>query len=328
MTAPWHQHASVPVAGAPSDVHQRLVADPADAVATATGLALARLEPLVRSWGLAPSTLPSVTAQPTGPDEIGAIELRWSGDEDATAWPSLVARLLVVPDHASDARLVFLTPRSPRAELATRRVGRVHRERILDVAVQRFLQELAVQVERDDSPAPAGPPMTRFDRRPIFVHHVEALSTDPATLAAHLLSNAHGLAGRVTDAVLEAATAPLAAGRFRQQPDPDVHVATTAPGSVGVLDLGWTSDEEATGWPQITLTLAVEAAEDGTSRLVVLSEREPGYDLSTNRLDKRARDLILRELGAHVATAVAEEMSTTVDVSPGAATARQELARA
>ena len=329
MTAPWHQHASVPLPGSTSAIHARLVDDPADTVATATGRALARLEPLVRSWGLPPSTLPSVTAQPIEPDEIGAVELRWSGDEDATVWPSLVARLLVVPDHvATGARLVFLTPRSPRAELATRRVGRVHRERIVDVAVQRFLHEVAAQVAGHNTLAPAGPPVTQFDRRPIFVHHVTRLPLDPTVLARHLAHHQLGLADRVTAAGLEAVAAPLAAGRFRRRPDPETHVAPTPPGSTGVLDLAWTSDEEATGWPQITLTLAVEAATAGTSRLLVLSRRMAGYDLSTNRMDKRARDQILRELGGHVATALADHVSTTVEPSPGPDTARQELLRA
>ena len=52
MTSPWHQHASVPVHGTPGIIHHRLTADPAAVVATATAAALARLEPLVRSWGL------------------------------------------------------------------------------------------------------------------------------------------------------------------------------------------------------------------------------------------------------------------------------------
>ena len=328
MTAPWHQHASVPLAGSPSAIHRRLVADPTTAVATATGLGLTRLEPLVRSWGLPPSTLPNVAARPTEPDEVGAVELRWSGDEDATAWPSLLARLMVVPDHATtEARLVFLTPRSPRAELATLRIDRVHRERIVDTAVQRFLHELAAQVRQPVAAAPAGAPVTRFDRRPILLHHLQPLPLDPATLARHLMLDSHGLAARATHAALEAAAAPLAAGRFRRRPAPDIHVTPTSPGSTGVLDLGWTSDEEATGWPQITLTLAVEAASDGASRLLVLSAREPGYDLSVNRIDKRACDQILRGLGEHVARAVAGQVSSTVEMSSDADTTRQEPAR-
>jgi hypothetical protein len=328
MTAPWHEHASVPLPGSPSAIQQRLVADPAGIVANATGLALSRLEPLLRSWGLPPSTLPGVTARPTAQDEVGAVELAWTGDEDATAWPSLLARLLVVPDHAAtDSRLVFLTPRSPRAELATRRVGRLHRERILDVAVQRFLREVAAQVAGHGTLAPVGPPVTQFDRRPVFVHHAVASRLPATALARALMDDPGRLADQATSAALEAAAAPLAAGRFRCRPAPDTHVMPTPPGSTGVLELGWTSDEEATGWPQITLTLAVEAATHGTSRLLVLSGRTPGYDLSTNRMDKRARDQILRQLGGHVATAVADGVLTTVELSSGTDTAHQQLVR-
>ena len=81
-----------------------------------------------------------------------------------------------------------------------------------------------------------------------------------------------------------------------------------------MVDLAWTSDEEATGWPHIGLTLAVEAAPDG-SRLVILSRRAPGYDLSSNRVDKHQRDQILRELGSHVADAAVRRLPTP-DVAP------------
>ena len=316
MTTPWHQHASVPLRGSATAIHRRLVADPDGLVATATGDALSRLGPLVRSWGLAPRALPTVTAHVTGPDQVGAVELRWSGEEDDTAWPSLVARLLVVPGRtATDARLVFLTPRSPRAELATDRIGRPHRERVVDGAVQRFLREMAEHVGQPDAPHSAGPRVTQFDRRPIFVHHLEPHPLDPTVLARHLVEHADAVATTITATALEAATAPLAAGQFREPPAPSVHVGPTPAGSTGVLDLGWSSDEEATGWPRIRLTLAVEAADPG-SRLVILSHRMAGYDLSVNRMDKRQRDQVLRELGPHVAAAVTDRLSTVVATPP------------
>ena len=198
MASPWHQHASVPVHGTPSIIHERLTTDPAAVVATATAAALARLEPLVRSWGLTPATLPAVTTQATDADAVGAVQLRWSGDEDATVWPSLTARILVVPDAPDQARLVLLTPRSPRAELATRRLERVHRERVVDVAVQRFLLELADRLADPDAFLPVGSPLTRFDRRPIFVHHGRTLDTDPQALVSELLGDPVGLARDTT----------------------------------------------------------------------------------------------------------------------------------
>ena len=242
------------------------------------------------------------------------MQLRWSGDEDATVWPSLTARILVVPDAADQARLAFLTPRSPRAELATRRLGRVHRERVVDVAVQRFLLELADRLADPETGRPVGSPLTRFDRRPIFVHHARTLDTDPQALVDELLADLPGLATDTTAHALAASDATLVAGRFRRPPAPTVQVAPTPPGTLGVVDLAWTSDEEATGWPQIGLTLAVEAAPGG-SRLVVLSRRVPGYDLSSNRVDKHQRDQILRELGSHVADATVRRLPTP-DAAP------------
>ena len=78
--------------------------------------ALAGLEPLLRGWGLRPTRLPVVVATATEPDTVGALEVRWAGDDDATVWPTMTARVLVVPDtiglstdeaneHASEAGL-------------------------------------------------------------------------------------------------------------------------------------------------------------------------------------------------------------------------------
>lgn len=66
---------------------------------------------------------------------------------------------------------------------------------------------------------------------------------------------------------------------------------------------------------------------DGTSRLVILSGRTPGYDLTTNRVNKRARDQILRELGSHVAAAIADRLPPTIAPSSGADTATRALVR-
>lgn len=306
MVAPFHQYASVPLLASPAAAHERLMANPADLIAAATATALSLLEPLIRSWGLSPIALPSLTTTPTEPDTIGSVEVRWSGDEDKTGWPSLLARLLVVPACPNTgARIVLLSPRSPGAELATNRLGRLYRRRIVSVATQRFLHDLAARLADSDhhSGAFIGPGVTSFDRRPLFLHHVQAVSVDPAELVSRLTDDPWRLAVVAATVALEAAAEPLAAGRFRSSATPQVSVEAPTAGQLGVLRLNWASDEEATGWPRISLVLVVEAASAG-SRLAVLSSREPGYDMSVNRIDKRQRDLVIRHLGSHVGDAI------------------------
>jgi hypothetical protein len=55
----------------------------------------------------------------------------------------------------------------------------------------------------------------------------------------------------------------------------------------------WRTGEEETGWPVATLDVVVEPAATG-ARLTVLSDRSPGVDLSTNRVDKQLRDRVAR----------------------------------
>lgn len=304
MVTPFHQYASVPLSRPTAAVRECLMADPAEMVSTATATALSRLEPLVRSWGLSPTTLPTVTAARTGSDAIGSVDLRWSGNEDQTVWPSLTARLLVVPAHpGTGARLALLSPRSPGAELATIRLDAGHRRRMVNVAMQRFLHDLASQLTAPASMQADGPGVTTFDRRPVFVHHLQTVHLDPDELAHRLTDDPAVLAADVTTAAINAAAEPLAAGRFRAPATPRADVHETPAGQLGVLELGWASDEEATGWPRMSLVLAVEAAPGG-SRLAVLSTREPGYDLSLNRIDKHQRDQVIRDVGYHVTEAI------------------------
>jgi hypothetical protein len=55
----------------------------------------------------------------------------------------------------------------------------------------------------------------------------------------------------------------------------------------------WRTGEEETGWPVATLDVVVEPRAGGT-QVTVVSDRTPGVDLSTNRVDKRARDQAAR----------------------------------
>lgn len=308
MVIPFHEYASVPVSGPTAAAHERLMAAPQEEVAAATAQAISDIRPLTRSWGLRPTVLPTVTASPTDDDQLGSVEVRWEGIDAETAWPSLTARLLVVPSRVDGGtRLVLLSPRSPGVELTTAALDRVERRRGVEVPLRCFLSALAERL-RD----PATPPLheqhdVTTHRRPLFVHHVLGVAADPDELAAWLRADPGTLAEDVTAAALDAAADTLAAGRFRTPARPRIVTAGASASRVGVVDLGWASDEEATGWPPITLTLVVEA-DTGGSRIAVLSEREPSYDMSLNRVDKHQRNQVLSTLGANVLDAITRSL--------------------
>jgi hypothetical protein len=56
----------------------------------------------------------------------------------------------------------------------------------------------------------------------------------------------------------------------------------------------WRTGEEETGWPTATIDLVVTPAGDARAHLTALVDRAPGYDTSTNRVDKHLRDRIAR----------------------------------
>lgn len=306
MPLPFHQYASIPVTEPASELHERLLANSADAVASATARGLERLAPLVRSRGLTPSAVPTVDTRLTGEDEIGAVEVTWSGDEEVTAWPSMVGRMLVVPDAAGGSRLVFLARRSPAMELATIHLGRLHRRQVVNLAIQRFLHELATGLGATPARGPGG--ATSFDRQPQFVHHLRQLDADPQRLTEQLHADPDRLARNATDVAIGRAQDTLTAGRFREPPAPTVETRPARPGELGTLHVAWQSDEDATGWPALTLTLVVEAHEAGTE-LAVVSARTPGYDMSQNRVDKHQRDQVLRNVGADLADAICDDLA-------------------
>lgn len=299
---PFHQYASAPLGITATLAHDRLRRDIVGIVQAATADAITGMAPFIGAWGLTPTALPNVTARATAADELGSVEVSWSGTEDAIAFPALIGRLLITPRRAGGSRISLLSVRSPEAELRTLRIGSLHRRRLVDVAMQRFLHHLA---DRLDDPGAvhrtAG--ATRFDRTPLFVHHLRTSSHDPDAVLATLTNAPEALAGSITDHALGAVRDPLDAGRFRREPHPTTHTRLVGPNEPGALYVGWSSNEEATGWPQLELSIGVEAAAHG-SRLVVLSAREPGYDLSRNRADKAQRHQILQGLGAQVTDAV------------------------
>jgi hypothetical protein len=307
---PFHRYASAPLGVTATEAHERLARDIAAIVEAATADAITGTAPFIRAWGLTPTALPSVTARATTVDELGSVEVSWTGTEDEIAWPALKARLLITPRRGDGSRVSLLSVRSPEAELRTRRIGSLHRRRLVDVAMQRFLHHLADQLD-DPGPIHHAAGATRCDRTPLFVHHLRSSGPDPDAVLATLTDAPEVLAARITDHVLSRARAPLAAGRFRCEPDPKIDIRLVGPNEPGALHVGWSSNEEATGWPQLQLAIGIEATARG-SRLMVLSAREPGYDLSRNRADKAQRHQILREFGAHVVDAVLLERPETL----------------
>ncbi|MEX2549885.1 MAG: hypothetical protein WD638_06650 [Nitriliruptoraceae bacterium] len=307
MTVPFHQYASTPLAIPASLAAERLEADPTGQGTTATAGSLRALARTFTHLGLAPTVLPVTRARVTEADELGAVEIAWQGEESLTGWPALVGHLLVVPESDATSRLVLLSPRSPEADLQTAHLDRLHRLRVVDVTLQRFLQDLATELDGHAASDPSTP-VGDHDRTPLFVHHQEATACDPDELRRALTRDAAGLADRATAAVLAHASEVLRVGRFRSVAAPVVEARAATPGELGVIRIGWRADEEATGWPEMELLVVVAARAVGTD-LCVLSSREPGYDLSRNRIDRHQRDQLLRQAGAGVATALLGELS-------------------
>jgi CelD/BcsL family acetyltransferase involved in cellulose biosynthesis len=122
------------------------------------------------------------------------------------------------------------------------------------------------------------------------------------------MTDLQGLAERSTATAVAGARETLQAGQFRAPPTPTVLARLAQAGEPASAWVRWRSDEEATGWPQLEFALLIEAQPAG-SRIVVLSTREPGYDMSRLRIDKRQRDQILRDAGAALTDAIRGEIA-------------------
>lgn len=141
----------------------------------------------------------------------------------------------------------------------------------------------------------------------------------------------------VTDATAAAveATSTLHERRFRRPVGPDLTVRSGDVTSA-VLRVGWDADappattsgtfpgtarwwrapEEATGWPTATFDLLVEPRAGGC-QLAVLSDRPPGVDLSTNRIDRHLRDQLAREAFERFAEALGHLLERACSPSGG-----------
>jgi hypothetical protein len=308
MAVPLHAYASVPVAAAAGEVNRRLRSDAHDLVIAATAAALASVEAGAQRCGLRISEIPMTTGRASEADEVGSIEVAWAGREDATGWPALTGRVLVVPEGEGFARLLLLSSRSPDAELLTGRVDGLHRRRLASVGLRSFLRALAAELDRPGRDSVGGAiGVPRIDRTPMFVHHLQSLASPCDLARTHLLTERVHLAERATKVALERADDVLTSGRFRSAADPIVRSRAARIGEPAALWIGWSSDEEATGWPELDLGLALEPYGAG-SRLTVVSRREPRFDLSTNRVDKRQRHRLLEQVGKDVAQALRDEV--------------------
>ena len=147
MNTPLHLYASAPVGLPASQVHDRLTSSPQTLVTTATAQGLEISDVSARMWGLRTRSLPTITADVVDDDELGSVRLRWGGDEETTGWPAMAAWLVIVPTSASSSRLALVSPRSPRAEIPTVRVDRLHRQRVVVLAVRAFVHALAEHLE-------------------------------------------------------------------------------------------------------------------------------------------------------------------------------------
>ncbi|MEX1163451.1 MAG: hypothetical protein WEB03_07710 [Nitriliruptor sp.] len=309
MTPPVHQYTSVPLAASPEEVCERLLADPSGAVRRATADALSVMGPHIRPWGLRISALPTTTASPTGPGELGCVEVTWSGPEEKTGWPALTGQLVAVPAGPGGSRLLFFSRRSPQGGLDTGRVDRRQGQHIVHVSIHRFLQDLADHLD-DRGARPPTANVAGFERSPMFVHHLQALEGEAGAAHGCLEADLQKLAERATATALADAREPLRAGRFRAPASPAVRSRHARVGEPACAWVGWHGDEEATGWPQLELALLIEAHPGGT-RLALLSRRAPGYDLSRPRADKQQRDQILRSAGTAFAGAVRDGLTGT-----------------
>lgn len=308
MPTPFHQYASAPIEVDATTVHRRLTADLDERISAATATALSTLGTQSTRWGFTASALPITTDRITGADELGAAEVSWDGDQAETGWPAMTGRLVVTPQPGACSRLVLFSRRSPRVELAPGRLDRLHGERIVHVAIKRFLRDLAHQLDDDTSNVAAGGAGARaFDREPMFLHHLQDLDVDVDAAHDWLLDGFDDLAERATEVAVSDANDVLEAGRFRAPARPRVEAWRARPDEPATVWIRWVSDEEASGWPQLDLALLVEARGEH-ARLSVLSLREPGYDLSRSRVDKQQRHQILQQAGRNLTVALAAQL--------------------
>jgi hypothetical protein len=146
MTIPVHVHATTATRLPAEEVARRLRTSPDLLATAATGRAHEATRRLAASGGFRSPAAPTVTTRPPEDDELGALIVRWSGDEDATGWPSMLA--WVVPTATAEGtRVALLSPRHPGVDLSTNRIDKRWRDGLARTAASTFLTDLVGLVE-------------------------------------------------------------------------------------------------------------------------------------------------------------------------------------
>jgi hypothetical protein len=156
--------------------------------------------------------------------------------------------------------------------------------------------------------------MTTTVQQP-YLQATRSLARPAADVAATLRTRGPALVAAATERALASLQPLLRDGSFRRAAAPRVETAILdrgpatirvtwnrneadrwpppPPFATGPTSSWWRTDEEETGWPTATLDVLVEPRRDGC-QLATLSDRPPGTDQSTNRIDKQLRDRIAR----------------------------------
>lgn len=150
---------------------------------------------------------------------------------------------------------------------------------------------------------------------PIHVHETLRVAASAEAVAEHLRAAPELISTTATAEALTTNEALMRGGGFRARALPTVEARLTEAGEVGTLVTRWHGDEDATGWPAMSLTTLVTPVSDGTTELVFVSPRHPGVDLSTNRIDKVWRDRLARGAVRAFATALRDLLETATDGS-------------
>lgn len=152
MSIPVHVHATTATA-LPAAEFVHLLRTSPDLLATAaTARAHEATRTLAASGGFRSQAAPIVSTRAPEDGELGTLVVRWSGDEDATGWPSMLA--WVVPTVTADGpRVALLSPRHPGVDLSTNRVDKRWRDKLARTAASAFLTGLVELVESTSASA-------------------------------------------------------------------------------------------------------------------------------------------------------------------------------
>ncbi len=129
---------------------------------------------------------------------------------------------------------------------------------------------------------------------PVHIHTTLPVRLGALLVAEQLRSTPAVLSAAATADAITAVAALLESGGFRTRALPTLEARLPEGDEIGHVVVRWRGDEDATGWPDMTIWVLAMPKTDDTSTLVLLSPRHPGFDMSTGRVDKVWRDRIAR----------------------------------